>query len=131
MKTYFIHGLVAGISSSIAGIIYMNLYIELFLVDFSLVITTGAIIGASMIGSLLMAIAYFLLEKINKEKFKGILNILFMFIAFISIVPVLTMSLPLEVEFPELFPGLAIPMHFFPTMAFFGIVPFFNKKTKQ
>jgi len=37
------------------------------------------------------------------------------------------MSLPLDIEYPEMFPGLAITMHFFPAIIFFGLYPFFTK----
>jgi hypothetical protein len=37
------------------------------------------------------------------------------------------MSLPLDIDFPEMFPGLAIPLHFIPAMIFFGLDPFFKK----
>jgi hypothetical protein len=35
----------------------------------------------------------------------------------------------LDVEFPEMFPGLVIPMHFFPALAFFAIDPFFKQSS--
>lgn len=128
MKTNFIHGIVAGILSAVAGIVYMQLYQNLNFVDFSSVINSGAIIGSSLIGCLLMSIGYFLLEKANKSNLKGILNMVIIFLSFMSILGPLMMTLPLTLDFPELFPGLTIPMHFFPAMIFFGLVPFFNKK---
>lgn len=128
MKNHLIHGVIAGILTAITSIIYLNIYQSLYYLDYSLVINWTAIFGASMIGCILMALGYFTLEKVSKVKFKGVLNLIYLFISFVSIIPIMGMSLPLEIDFPELFPGLAIPMHFFPTMILFGLEPFFLKK---
>jgi len=127
MKSYLLHGVVAGILSALTSVIFLNVYKILYFVDYSLVINTGSIIGASIIGCVFMAIGYFLLEKIKKDNLIGGLNLVFIIVSFISIFPPMTMSLPYEVEFPELFPGLVIPMHFFPIMFFLGIAPFFKR----
>lgn len=128
MKVNFIHGIVAGLLSAIAGIVYLQLYQNLNFVDFSLVINMGAIAGSSIIGCVLMALGYVLLDKIKKPNLKGIMNLLIMVLSFLSILGPIMMTLPLEVDFPELFPGLVIPMHFFPAMIFFGVAPFFKSK---
>ena len=125
MKANLLHGIIAGILSAVAAIVFLNIYQELYFVDFSLVINTTSIVGASIIGTLLMSTGYFFLEKLKKENMKGILNLIIMLVSFISIIPPMGMSLPLEIDFPELFPGLVIPMHFFPAMIFFGVAPFF------
>lgn len=128
MKKHLFQGIVAGVLAAIAGIIYMNIYKELFLVDFSMVLNSVAIVMSSIIGCVLMAIGYMILDKMKKPNFQGILNLLIMILSFLSIIPVMTMKLPLDVDFPELFPGLVVPMHFFPAMIFFGIAPFFKKR---
>ena len=128
MKT-IIHGLAAGALASLASVIYFNLYQGTLLTAFDKIINVGAIIASSVIGCLLMALAYFFADKIKKVKLKGILNILFLVLSFASIISPIAMSLPLDIESPELFPGLVIPMHFFPALAFLALVPFFEKKT--
>ncbi len=128
MKSNLIHGLVAGLLSGLAGAAYLTIYQELYYVDYSSIINSASIIGASIIACVLMSIMYFFLEKVKKVNLFGIANLGFMLISFLSIIPPMTMSLPLEVDFPELFPGLVIPMHFFPAMMFLGIVPFFNQR---
>lgn len=128
MKNHLIQGIAAGVLASIAGIAFLNLYYAAYFVDYSLVVSPGAIIGSSVIGGVLISTGYFILEKLKKENLQGILNIVIMIFCFLSVIPVMAMKLPLEVEFPELFPGLVIPMHFFPAMAYFGLSPFFNKK---
>lgn len=126
MKTHFIHGIISGIAAAIAGVIFLNIYQNAFFVDFSLAIDWTAITGASIIGCLLMAIGYFILDKVKKSNLRGVLNGLYIIISFASILPAIAVTLPLEVEFPELFPGMVVPMHFFPAIMFFGLKPFFK-----
>ncbi len=128
MKKHLIHGSSAGVLAAIASIIFLNIYTKLYFVDFSMVINEVAIISSSIIGCLMMAAGYIILDKIKKQNLYGALNILIMVLSFLSIVPVMGMTLPLEIEFPELFPGMVVPMHFFPAVAFFGMIPFFQQK---
>ncbi|MEM9052703.1 MAG: hypothetical protein AAGC47_11675, partial [Bacteroidota bacterium] len=79
----------------------------------------------SMIGCVLMGSGYFALDKMGKSSLRGWMNILYAVLSFASIIPAMNTTLPLDIEFPELFPGLVVPMHFFPTMVFFGLSPFF------
>jgi hypothetical protein len=126
MKSNLIHGSLAGVLSAFASVVYLNVYQNLNFVDFSSVLNSGSIIGASIIGCILMAVGYFLLEKIGKPNGKGVLNLIIILLTSLSILSPLLMDLPLELDFPELFPALAIPMHLFPAMIFFGLEPFFN-----
>lgn len=127
MKKHLIHGGAAGILAAVASIILLNIYTKLYFVDFSAVIDEVAIITSSIIGCVLMAAGYIILDKMKKPNLYGAMNLLIMVLCFLSIVPVMGMTLPLEVEFPELFPGMVVPMHFFPAVAFFGLAPFFQK----
>jgi hypothetical protein len=129
MRQYIIHGSTAGILSTFAGVVYQYVYQEAMYLDFSKVINTGSIAGASFFACMLMALGYWLLERLKKPKLKGWLNVVIAVITFLSILGPISMTLPLDVESPELFPGLAIPMHFFPAMIFFGLSPFFIKET--
>jgi hypothetical protein len=127
MKKSLIHGIIAGILTALAGIAYQRVYEDALFLDFSTVINPGSVAGASIFGCMLMAIGYELLERFKKSNLKGWLNVLITVLSFLSILGPLSMSLPLDIEFPEMFPGLAIPMHFFPAMIFFGLYPFFTK----
>jgi hypothetical protein len=124
-------GLTSAILSAIAGTLYNQVYSKAFYVDFSTVLNWQGITMASLIGCILMSVTYVLLFKWKKEKFLGWANILFAIVSFASIISVLSFKLPLEMEMPELFPGLAIPMHFFPALSFLTVYPFFKNKTNN
>ena len=126
MKKIFVQGLVAGALSSLAGVVYFNIYQSTLLTQFDRIINTGSISGASFIGSMLIALGYLALYKFNKPNFQGWLNVLICLLSFVSIISPIGMALPLDIEFPELFPGLVVPMHFFPALAYFTIQPFFE-----
>lgn len=131
MKKIFIQGLVAGILSALASIIYSTIYQNTMLTDFGKVINIGSIIGSSLIGCMLIALGYFALLKSNKTSLAGWLNIIICLLSFASIIGPIGMSLPLDIESPELFPGLVVPMHFFPALSFFAIAPFFRDTIKD
>lgn len=131
MKKILILGVSSGILSGIAGIIYLKIYEEAFGTDYHNIINQGSIMGACVIGCMLIALANAALSKIKKDHYVGWLNITVTILSFGSIVFPLGMSLPLNIEYPELFPGLAIPMHFFPSLAFLTIYPFSIKKLKK
>ncbi|MFI1772736.1 hypothetical protein [Thalassobellus citreus] len=130
MKKLLIHGVVAGLLSGIAGVMYLNIYQEALGTDYSQIINIGSIMGASVIGCILMTLGYAALIKFKKEKLKGWLNLLIVVLSFASIIGPIGMSLPFNIEYPELFPGLVVPMHFFPALAFLSIYPFFQQNNK-
>jgi type III secretory pathway component EscS len=127
MKKYLLHAITAGALAGIAGVVYLQIYQSLYLVDYSLVISAPAIVSSSFIGTILMSLGYFAADRLRKPTLRIVLNLVFILLSFLSILPVMLMSLPLEVEFPELFPGLAVPMHFFPALFFLGVSPVFYK----
>jgi hypothetical protein len=57
-----------------------------------------------------------------------IFNFVFSIASFAMVIVPISISLPLDVLFPELFPGLAVPMLFFPALAWYTIVPLFSEK---
>lgn len=129
-KLYFGHGLLSGALSGLAAVIYKSVYSEAFLVDFSTVMSNGQILFSSFFGCLLMTLGYGLLQrwKAGQPIWVGSLNVIYALLSFLSIIGIFSFSLPYEVESPELFPGMAIPMHFFPLLAFLTLLPFFRLK---
>lgn len=127
MKKHIFSGILAGIIAGVSGIIYSVLYQKTLFVDFNQVINPYSIVGVSILSCVLMAFIYGLLDRFNKNRLRGLVNVFIVLISFVSVLGPISISLPLELDFPELFPGLAIPMHFFPALIFFGLQPFFSK----
>lgn len=125
-KQTFILGFTASILSSLTSIIYLKIYNNAFLVDFSKIAGPVNILAACTIGCLIMSICYKVSISWKGTKSIGWLNILFSIFSFASIIGVLGFNLPLNTESPELFPGMVIPMHFFPVISIFTIFPFFK-----
>jgi hypothetical protein len=125
-KQTFLMGIAGSLLSTLASIIYLNIYKEALAVDFSKTVGTSDIIAACTIGCLLMVVGYKM--AINRKGIKtiGWLNIAYSIFSFASIAGVLQFNLPLDTESPELFPGMIIPMHFFPVLSILTIFPIFK-----
>lgn len=128
IKKTLLLAIVSSVLSITACLIYNKVYSGSFYVDFSKIISPTSVIMTCLVASTLMSLGYMLATRWRPTLNIGWLNILYLVLSFASIIMVLSFKLPLEIEFPELFPGLAIPMHFFPVLAFLAIVPFFKSK---
>lgn len=126
MKKIFQQGGIACILSACAGLIYFKIYQTSLDTHFDKILNRGSIIGASIFGCMLIATGYALLLRFKKQNWAGGLNLLIAILSFASVVSPISMKLPLDIASPELFPGLAVPMHFFPAFAFFCLAPFFE-----
>ncbi len=110
-KQAFLMGVAGSLLSSLASIVYLNIYNEALLVDFSKIAGTTNVMAACTIGCLLITLCYKLVIQWKGIKTIGWLNIFFGVISFASIISVLGFSLPLDTESPELFPGRIISRH--------------------
>ena len=124
-------GIVSGVLAGLAAFIYQRVYSSALGVDFSVIAKPAAVVITSTVGCIIAAVGYWILDKLLKDKTEPVFNLLFAVLSFASILPAFSTKLPLDIASPELFPGLVIPMHFFPALAFFTIEPLFikNKKT--
>jgi len=118
-------GIVSGLLAGIAGVIYAHLYYTINEADFSRVASTISILAASLFGGVLAAIGYTLLDKWLKTRGEIVFNLVFTLISFISLLGPIAVRLPRNIDTPELFPGMVIPMHFFPALAWFTLKPLF------
>jgi hypothetical protein len=129
----FKKGIVLGITSGIVaggvGTLYNAIYNEAFYTDFSSVLNPTGIFIASIIGCLLMGMGYVVAARLKRPLLIPILNVLYCILSFASIIGVLNFKFPLTMDADMIvaFPGLAIPMHFFPALSFLALVPFFWK----
>ena len=128
-KKAFFHSLIAGILASVAGLIYNRIYFFATEADFSRVLNTGSIIGLNVMVCLVAGMLYWVLVKSLKKKGEVVFSFLFSIISFACVMIPILISLPLKVQSPELFPGLAVPMVFFPAMAWYTVKPLFTLST--
>jgi len=127
-KRAFIHGLVAAALAAIAGIIYNRIYYFATETDFSKIINVGSIIGISVLVCMVATLIYFGLVKWLGKTGEVIFSFLFSIISFACVMIPISISLPLDIKSPEIFPGLAVPMVFFPAIAWYTIKPLFAVK---
>lgn len=126
VKKEFIHGIIAGILASVAGIIYYHIYFFANEADFSKIVNVYTIISLNIAGSLAISFLHAVLVKWVKKSAELVFNLVLSILSFALIVVPISITLPLNIEFPELFPGLVIPMLFFPAIAWFTINPIFS-----
>jgi hypothetical protein len=125
-KKIFYHSLLAGILASVAGLIYNRIYFFATYADFSKVLNTGSIIGLNIMVCLVAGMVNWALVKSLNKKGDILFGFLFSIISFACVMIPISISLPLKIQFPELFPGLAVPMVFFPAIAWFTVKPLFS-----
>jgi hypothetical protein len=127
-KGKFIQGILASILSAVAGIIYQYIYRFAYEVDFSKVLGIAKIISFSVLVCMLAVFLNYILTRSLKKRGEIIFNFLFSTLSFVSVMIPICITLPLNVQFPEMFPGLAVPMVFFPVIAWFTVSPLFANK---
>jgi hypothetical protein len=130
-KKHFYHGLISGIMAAIAAIIYSRIHFFATQADFSAIINPGTIISLSLIACLILSVAYYSYIRIWKNKGIIIYHLFISILSFAAVIIPISISLPLSVKNPELFPGLAVPMIFFPALAWFTFKPLFNLEIKE
>lgn len=116
-----------GVLSGVAAIVYQKVYIETVGEGFVNIASVASIFKYTLAGAFVAAIGYLLLSLVLKGKTDMVFNLLFVVLTFASILGPIGAKLPLEQEMPELFPGLAVPMHFFPALGWFALKPLFGK----
>ena len=129
-KRIFIHGLIATALTTIAAIIYNRIYFFATEADFSKVINYGSIIGLSLGICMIATFVNYGLIKWLRKKGEIVFNFLFSIISFACVMIPISISLPLDVKTPELFPGLSVPMVFFPAVAWYTLKPLFAAKSE-
>ncbi len=120
--------LLLGLLAGLASFIYQKVYIGALEADFSKVFTPIAVFMSSVVGCLLASLGYWLLDKWMKGKADLAFNLIFAILSFVTILGPFAAKLPVSVESPELFPGLTVPMHFFPVLGWLTLKPAIIKK---
>jgi hypothetical protein len=129
-KKLFFQGISAGILSAVACIIYNRIYFFATEIDFSKVVNVPVLIGVNLAACMLAAVVYWIFKRLLKRNADIFFNFSFTILSFASVIYPISVSLPLSIKNPELFPGLTVPMHFFPALAWFTVRPLFFKEAK-
>lgn len=122
------HGLLSGMLASIAALIYDRIYFFATQADFSSILGIPRMISLNILFCIAIAFLNYLLVNWLKQRGEIVFNFLLTILSFALIIIPISISLPLDIAFPELFPGLAIPMLFFPAIAWYTLGPFFREK---
>jgi|SRR5690242_5354864 len=130
-KRVFFHGLAASVIAAVTGVIYNRIYVFATEADFSKILNAGSITGISVMVCILATFIYFGLITWLPKAGEIVFNFLFSIISFASVMVPISITLPLSIKTPELFPGLAVPMVFFPAMAWYTLKPLFNARSKE
>ena len=116
--------------AAIAAIIYNRVYFFATEADFSRIINAGTMISSNLIVCLLFSIAYFFFIKLFRIKRTIFFHLIISILSFVAVILPISISLPLDIKNPELFPGLAVPLVFFPALAWFTLKPLFEPVEK-
>ncbi len=125
-KRNFFHGLIAGVLAAAAAIVYNRIYFFATEANFSKVLNISSLIGISLVICMIATFINYGLTKWLNNKGEIIFNFLFSIISFACVMIPISISLPLDIKTPELFPGLAVPMIFFPALAWYTLKPLFS-----
>jgi len=127
-KKVFLQAILASLLAFIASVIYRKIYFFATEVDFSKVLSLGRMAALNILVSMLAAFLYYGLTNLMKGRGAIIFNFLFSMLTFVCVMIPISITLPLNLQSPELFPGLGVPMVFFPAMAWYTVNPLFDKK---
>jgi heme O synthase-like polyprenyltransferase len=125
LKKLLLLGVVSGLLAGVTSLIYGRVYTHLLGVDFSTVAKPIGIVIGCLMGCVLAALGYWVLHRWLKERTEPVFNLVFTVLSFITILWPFVAKLPLEMQSPELFPGLTVPMHFFPVLGWLTLKPWF------
>lgn len=128
-KKLLLLGVISGILAGVASLVYQKVYFKANEADFSMVVKPVNVMLVCILAGLLAAAGYGLLNKFLPKYGEIIFNFVFVILTFASIVGPFGAKLPLEIDENALFlfPGLTVPMHFFPALAWFTLKPVFVK----
>jgi hypothetical protein len=124
-REHFYHGLVSGMMAAVAAIIYSRIHYFATQTDFSRIVNFGTMISFNVFVCLMISIAYYFFTRVPKKGKIVAFHILISILSFAAVIIPISVSLPLSVSNPELFPGLAVPMIFFPALSWFTFKPLF------
>jgi hypothetical protein len=127
-KKNFFHAIAATALAVVAGLIYRKIYYFATEIDFSKVANLENILSYCLIFCMTAAGINYLCLKFFKRRAAIINNLILSVISFALVILPISISLPLDIKSPELFPGLAVPIVFFPAMSWYTLSPLFHEQ---
>ncbi len=97
-------------------------------IDFSNIVNIISIFVSGTIGSTLAAVGYALFTRLLKNNTDRVFNPAYVIFCIFTIVSPFAFKLSLTVQAPELFPGMAVPVHLFPPLTWLTLRPFFFRE---
>lgn len=128
-KRYFLAGIAAGLLSGLAAFFYHRIYTAATDVNFAGIVSPASIFSACLFAGMLITLFCYTVRSFFKKEIEILTSILVVGITILSMIIPFMVSLPLDMERPELFPGLVIPMQLFPALAWFVVKPFAGIKS--
>jgi hypothetical protein len=125
-KRLFIQAILASSLAFIAALIYRRIYFFATEADFYSVLSAERMAAYCILFCMPAAFLCYGLMRWLGNRGQTIFNFMFSIISFACVMIPISVTLPLNVKFPELFPGLAVPMVFFPAMAWYTLNPLFK-----
>ena len=128
----FFLGITSGLLAAVAAFVFQRVHHFATYADFSGIVTIPVLLAVNLGVCMIASYVFWALLHWLGRTGEIIFNILFVIASFASITWSFAVTLPLNIEFPELFPGLTVPMHFFPALLWFACKPLFisNQKSK-
>ena len=128
-RRIFFHAVTAGFLASLAGFIYSLIYYFATEIDFSKVANLTAVSSYCILFCMLAAVLNYACIRFFRKSGEIIFNFILSIVSFAMVMIPISISLPLDIKSPELFPGLVVLIIFFPAIAWYTVNPIFNKKT--
>jgi hypothetical protein len=126
-KKLFYQAILASMLAFIAAVVYKKIYFFATEADFSKVLSLARMAGLCLLFCMPAAFLNYGLVRWLDKRGELIFNFLFSIISFAGVMIPISITLPLNIQYPELFPGLGVPMVFFPAMAWYTVNPLFIK----
>src|SRR5450631_662586 len=126
-KKAFFQAILASALAFVAAVIYKKIYFFATEADFSKVLSLARIAGLCFLFCLPAAFLYYGLVRWLGKRGELVFNFVFSILTFACVMIPISLTLPLSVQYPELFPGLGVPMVFFPALAWYTVKPLFKK----
>src|SRR3981081_4698624 len=105
-RKIFLLGLSTAIFSFVACIVYNKVYFFALEANLSKIVNMASLAGVNFLAGMLAALGYWTLKKWFRNKTDIIFNLCFTILSFAAIIVPVSISLPLDIQNPELFPGL-------------------------